>query len=95
MVCLPNEPYRQLFDSMVAFVLKHLIVRNERQNVEVDGIQIPTAGDELNVSMLNLITLQWMSKIQPDLLTIVRTEYAKDLTDNIPLASWSHEFLCL
>ena len=95
MVCLPNEPYRQLFDSMVAFVLEHLIVRNERQNVEVDVIQIPAAGDELNVSMLNLITLQWMSKIQPDLLTIVRTEYAKDLTDNIPLASWSHEFLCL
>ena len=57
MVRLPNEPYRQFYDRMVAFMSKHLMKRNERHNVEVDGVLVPVAGDELSVSMLNLITL--------------------------------------
>ena len=84
---LPGEPYRQFYDRMVAFVYKHLMQRNTTNATEVDGVQIPDNGDSMSVSMLNLIALQWISKIHPDMLTIVRTEYAKELRDNSPLSS--------
>ena len=87
MLRLPNEPYRQFYDRMVAFISKHLMKRNGRQNVEVDGIFVPDNGDDLSVSMLNLVAIQWINKIHPELLTIVRTEYAKDLRDDTPIAS--------
>ena len=82
---MPNEPYRQLYDRMVSYVTKHLMVRS--QLTEVDGVVIPEGGDQLSVSILNLIALQWISKIHPDLLQIVRTEYAKELRENTALAA--------
>ena len=56
-------------------------------NVNVDGITVLTTGDKLTVSHLNLLALQWICNIHPDLLSIVRTEYSKELRDNQPLSS--------
>ena len=86
MMRLPSEPYRQFYDRMVAFVSKHMM-RGGTNATEVDGVQVPENGDDISVSMLNLNTLQWISKIHPDMLTIVRTEYAKELRDNVAIAS--------
>ena len=83
---MSSETYRQMFDRMVAFSTQHLMPATT-QNVIVDSIQVPAAGDKLTVSHLNLIALQWLSKIHPDLLAIVRTEYSKELRDNTPLSS--------
>ena len=83
---MPNEPYRQLYDRMVSFVSKHLMPRTTALT-EVDGVEIPTAGDQLSVSLLNLVALQWVNKIHPELLQIVRTEYAKELRENVALAA--------
>ena len=40
----------------------------------------------LDVIMLNMITLRWLDKIHPDLLSIIRTEYSKELRDNSPIS---------
>ena len=83
---MSSETYRQMFDRMVAFATQHLMPANPG-NVTVDGITVPTTGDQLTVSHLNLLALQWILKIHPDLLSIVRTEYSKELRDNQPLSS--------
>ena len=82
---LPNEPYRQFFDRMVAFLRKHLM--SSSCKVEVDGTAVSEGGDGLTVTLLNLLTLEWIVKIHPDLLTIIRTEFSKELRDNVPLSS--------
>ena len=80
----PNEPFRQFYDRMVSFMTKHLMKEGV---TEVDGVTVPTGGDSLSVSLLNMIALLWIKKIHPDLLKIVRTEYAKELRDNTAIAA--------
>ena len=82
---MSSETYRQMFDRMVAFSSQHLMPARTPQ-VDVDGVLVPDGGDALTVSHLNLIELLWLDKLSPDLLNIVRTEYAKELRDNEPLA---------
>ena len=82
---MSSETYRQMFDRMVAFSSQHLMPARTPQ-VDVDGVLVPDGGDALTVSHLNLIALLWLDKLSPDLLNIVRTEYAKELRDNEPLA---------
>ena len=53
----------------------------------MDGVPIPTTGDQLSVSLLNMVALQWINKIHPELLQIIRTEYAKELRENVALAA--------
>ena len=84
---LPGEPYRQFYDRMIAFVSKHLAKRAPDVKTTVDGVQIPILGDELSVSILNLVALRWLEKIHPDLLGIIRTEYSKELRENQPISS--------
>ena len=83
---LPGEPYRQFFDRLVAFMSRHLMPHNTKEEYSVDGIKVPATGDLLSVSMMNMLALRWLEKIHPDLLDIVRTEYSKELRDNTPLS---------
>ena len=86
---MSSETYRAMFDRMVAFQMQHLMPAG---TVSVDNITVPAAraddagGDKLTVSHLNLVALQWMDKIHPELLSIVRTEYARELRENYPLS---------
>ena len=73
----PNEPYRQFFDRMVAFISKHLMPATTSL-AKVENVLVPTGGDSLTVSMMNMIALNWLQKIHPDLLKIVRTEFSKE-----------------
>ena len=82
---LPNEPYRQFYDRMVAFVTKHLVKGHKSKASNLEGIDIPAGGDVLSASLLDLIKLQWIEKIHPDLMTIIRTEYAKELREDVSL----------
>ena len=76
---LPNEPYRQFYDRMVAFVTKHLVKGHKTTKSNLEGIDVPAGGDVLTASLLNLVALQWIERIHPDMLSIIRTEYAKEL----------------
>ena len=84
MVRLPDEPYRQYYDRLVAFMTKHLMPEGTQ---EVDGISVKEGGETLSISLLNLIALQWISRIHSDLLGIIRTEYAKELRENVPISA--------
>ena len=83
---LPTEPYRQCFDRMVAFLRKHLM-SSTCKVVDVDGTTVSERGDVLTVSLFNLLALEWIMKIHPDMLTIIRTEFSKELRDNVSLSS--------
>ena len=82
---LPSEPYRQFYDRMVAFVTKHLVKGHKTKKSNLDGIDVPAGGDILTASLLNLVALQWIEKIHPEMLNIIRTEYAKELRENTSL----------
>ena len=82
---MSTETYRQMFDRMVAFATQHLMPAHDG-DLSVDGINVPADGDKLTVSHLNLIALQWLQKVHPDLFSIVRIEYGKELRDNTPLS---------
>ena len=71
---------------MVSFVTKHLMSGNTK-NDEVDGVVIPEGEDQLTVSLLNMVALNWIQKLHPNLLQIVRTEYSKELRENTALAT--------
>ena len=53
----------------------------------VNGVIVPPEGDKISVSLMNMVTLFWIQKIHPEFLSIVRTEYSKELRDNVPIAS--------
>ena len=74
-----------MFDRMVAFATQHLMPAHDG-DFSVNGINVPADGDKLTVSHLNLIALQWLQKVHPDLFSIVRIEYGKELRDNTPLS---------
>ena len=57
------------------------------KNTEVAGVLVAAVSDKLTVSMLNMIALSWIQKTHPELLKIIRTEYSKELCENIALAS--------
>ena len=57
---LPGEPYRQFFDRLVAFMNRHLMPHNTKEEYTVDGVKGPPTGDTLSVSMLNLLALRWL-----------------------------------
>ena len=47
---------------------------------------VTTSADKMSVSMMNMVALQWLRKIDPSLIKIVRTEYSTELRNNIQLA---------
>ena len=84
---LPNEPYRQFYERMQSFVVQHLMPYKTKDVNLVNGVIVPPEGDKISVSLMNMVTLFWIQKIHPEFLSIVRTEYSKELRDNVPIAS--------
>ena len=84
---LPNEPYRQFYERMQSFVVQHLMPYKTKDVNLVNGVIVPPEGDKISVSLMNMVTLLWIQKIHPEFLSIVRTEYSKELRDNVPIAS--------
>ena len=82
----PNEPYRQFFDRMLAFLSQHLMPHKVAGDNTVDGTAVPVGGDKITVTMMNMVAMMWLDKIHPELLGIIRTEYSKELRDNIALS---------
>ena len=74
---LPNESFRQFFERLVDHVQKHLT----KPNIKLENYDSGATGDKMNLTMLNLMVLQWLQKIDPKLVQIVRVEYSADLKD--------------
>ena len=47
---------------------------------------VNTVQDTLSISMINLVAVQWLRKINPSLVDIIKVEYSTDLRDNVQLA---------
>ena len=79
-----GESYRQFYERILAYVRQH---SKSDENVMVEGVSCQAGGDKISVSHANLITLMWLRKIHPELISIIKTEYSMELRDNKPLAS--------
>ena len=84
---LPNEPYRQFYERILSFMVQHLVPFQAKGVNLVNGVAVPPEGDKISVSLMNLVTLFWIKQIHPEFMNIVRTEYSKELRDNVPIAS--------
>ena len=78
-----NESYRQFYDRLLAHTRLHL----PKENVEVDGISSGPTGEKMTISLLNMVALQWLQKINSQLVDIVKLEYSKELRGAQQLSS--------
>ena len=78
-----EESYRQFFDRLLAHARLHLV----KENVTVDGITSGENGETLSISLMNFVAMEWLRKINSQLINIVKLEYSKDLRDGEPLVA--------
>ena len=45
-----------------------------------------TVEDKMTISLMNMVAIQWLRKINPELIEIVKTDYSTELRSNIQLA---------
>ena len=74
---LPNESFCQFFERLVDHVQIHLT----KPNVKLENFDSGPTGDKMNLTMLNMVVLQWLQKIDPKMVIIVRVEYSSELKD--------------
>ena len=76
----PAETYRNFWNRLVGFVRQHA-AQNPRGEpaITAEGATVPAEGDTLTVTLLDLITVHWLTSIDRRLLTIVQTEFATQL----------------
>ena len=56
-----EESFRQFFDRIVAHARLHLA----GPNISVDGVSSGTGGDQMSISLLNFLAVDWLRKISP------------------------------
>ena len=78
----PEENYRQFYERLLQHSKLHLAPKEAKVESLVNAKQ-----DEMSISLMNHIALQWLRKIDPQLIKIVRTEYATDLRSPQHLAA--------
>jgi len=76
-----GESYRQFFDRLLSHSRLHL----PKSNVVVDGIESGPGGEKMTISLMNFVALDWLNKINPHLVNIIKTEYSKELRDDTQL----------
>ena len=78
----PAENYRQLYERL----LQHCKLHLAPAKATVDTLT-NTSDDKMSISIMNLVALQWLRKINPQLIQIVKTEYATELRSTTQLAA--------
>ena len=74
----PEETYRQFFERLLQHTKQHLAPADS----QVENIKL-VANDKMTVSLMNLVALQWLRKINANLIQVVKIEYGKDLRNNV------------
>ena len=77
----PEENYRQFYERLLQHARLHLAP----PNAKVENI-MNTEKDKMSISIMNLVALQWLRKIDVQLINIIRTEYSTELRLNQQLA---------
>ena len=78
----PDETYRQYFERLLQHTKQHLAPADSK----AEGLKNETK-DTMTISLMNLVALQWLRKVNPLLIDIVKTEYSIELRQNVQLAS--------
>ena len=77
-----GETYRQFFDRLLSHARLHL----PKANVTVEGINTGATGEQMTVGLMNFVALDWLRKINPQLVNIIKTEYSRELRENVQLS---------
>ena len=77
-----GETYRQFFDRLLSHARLHL----PKANVTVEGINTGATGEQITVGLMNFVALDWLRKINPQLVNIIKTEYSRELRENVQLS---------
>ena len=77
----PAENYRQLYERLLQHCKLHLAPATATV-----GTFKNTTEDKMSISIMNLVALQWLRKINLQLIQIVKTEYATELRSGTQLA---------
>ena len=80
---IDGETYRQFYDRLLSHARLHL----PPANLVVDGINTGPTGEAMTVGMMNFIAMDWLRKINPHLISIIQTEYSRELRENVQLSS--------
>ena len=70
-----TETPHQFFEKLSSHVQRHLT----KKNVKIDNFDSGDTGDKMTLSMMNVITLMWLEKMNPRLIDIIRLEFADEL----------------
>lgn len=70
-----TETPHQFFEKLSSHYTKHLT----KPGVKVESFNSGDKGDQMNLSMMNFIAVQWLEKINPSLIGVIRVEFADDL----------------
>ena len=73
-----SENYKQFYDKL----LQHVQLNLAPEGAKVENVT-NTRTDPLTITLMNLVTLQWLRKCHPDLIEIVRKEYSIELRGEV------------
>ena len=78
-----GETHRQFYERLLEHARQHLAPAN----VKVEEVDTGAQAETMSVSVMNMVALQWLRKIDPTLVKIVKTEYSTELRKNTQLAA--------
>ena len=68
-------------------MLAHSRLHLPKANIVLDGINTGAAGEKMTIGMMNFIAIDWLRRINPQLIDIVKVEYSRELREDTQLAS--------
>ena len=77
-----DETHRQFYERLLQHVKQHLAPKDAK----VKPIVAVTA-DEMSVTLMNMVALQWLRKTNRSLIDMVKVEYSTELKGNTQLAA--------
>ena len=77
-----DENHLQFYERL----LQHTRLHMAPNGAEVGKMKI-TKTDEMSITVMNMVALQWLRKTDPALIDIIRTEYSTDLKSGKQLAN--------
>ena len=68
------------------FNISYLTLPLAPANVKAENLTNGATADKMTIALMKMVALQWLRKTNPDLLTIMKTEYSTELRSNTQLA---------
>ena len=80
-----DDRYIDLYDKLIYHTVNHLCQAGTQGGTDSGGTL--TVADTLTLSHRNHIAMDWLRRIDPSLVKIVKLEYNKDLKSGIPISA--------